>query len=280
MFVILFGAAGELGKMFSQKFKNRDIKLLAIEKNDPEQKWKSKISLAQMIILAVPIEKTPALAKKIAPLLTKDQIFSDFTSIKNEVIPAMEKSAANIVSVHPMFGKLSNIQGQKIILLPVRTSNQKLQQTKKLYQSLGLDVYILKEWQKHDQYMSIIQALLHFCQLGFVDTLREQKLDMKTLFDICSPIYKINFSIACRILSRNPNLYSHILMDNPNNLEVLESFLLKIQKQIKIIKQNKNKQFVENFQKSSDFLKQDSKQLKKIEHLGNFLIQEVQKSKI
>lgn len=279
MSIIIFGASGELGSIFYSQFKSKAIKVLGIEKNDDEQKWREKITQAQMIILAIPIEHTPALAQKIAPLLRKDQIFSDFTSVKSKVIPIMQKSAASIISAHPMFGKLKNISGQKILLLPVRCNKNQLAQTKKIYKSLGLEVYVLKQWEKHDNYMSVIQALLHFSQIGLTATLREQKLDIKTLLSICSPIYKINFSIACRILLRNPNLYSHILMDNPYNLKVLENFLSKLQNQLQLIKQKKKQEFIENFQQSGEFLKQNPQQVKELENLGSFLIEEVQKKK-
>lgn len=279
MFVIVFGAKGEIGKIFCRQLKQKKISILQVEKNDPEKKWRDKISKAQWIILATPIESTPVLAQKIAPLLQKEQIISDFTSIKNKVIPILQKSKACIISAHPMFGKLKNIQGQKIILLPVRCNKEQLAWNKKLYQSFDLKIYVLKQWKKHDSYMSTIQALLHFSQISLVQTLRQQNLDIKTLFDICSPIYKIHFSVACRILLRNPNLYSHILMDNPHNLEVLENFLSNAQKQLQWIKQKNKKKFIQNFQENNHFLKKNPAQVKKLENLGNFLIQEVQKSK-
>ena len=278
MQVIIFGARGEIGKIFCKQFIQKGFSVLKIEKNDSEKKWQNKISRAELVILATPIETVSVLAQQIIPFLQEGQLISDFTSIKSNVISVLQKSKASIISVHPMFGQLKDISGQKIILLPVRCDKKQLIKNQKLYESFGLEVYVLKHWEKHDSYMSTIQALLHFSQIALVQTLQDQDLDIKTLFAICSPIYKINFAIACRILLRNPSLYSHILMDNPYNLSVLENFLSQTQKQLQLIQQKKEKEFIKNFQASSKFLKQNPKQVKILENLGDFLIQEVQKN--
>ncbi len=278
MLVIIFGASGEIGKIFVEAFKKQGIAVLAVEKNDDAALWIDKIPQAQMVILAVPIEATPALAQKVAPFLRADQIFSDFTSVKENVIAAMQKSSASVISAHPMFGTVKNIQGQKMLLLPVRCQKQQLADLEKLYQSLGLDVYILKQWQKHDSYMSVIQALLHFTQISLATTLREHNVDIQTLLDICSPIYQINFSLVCRILMRNPELYTHILIDNPHNLEFLETFLAAAKKQVEQIKQKKKQEFLADFKQTSIFLKKSSKAMTELETLGNILLDKVQET--
>ena len=278
MFIILFGAKGEIGKIFCKKFKEAGCKVLGVEKEDGAEKWLAKIKEAQMVCLCVPIASSPALAEKITPHLTENQIFSDFTSVKNAVLEKMQKSKASIISVHPMFGKLKKITGQKILLLPVRCKKNQITKLKKLYKSFQLEVYVLEKWQEHDNYMSLIQALLHFSQICLLETIKENKLDIKTILAVCSPIYKINFSIITRILPRNPELYAHILMDNEHSVAMLEMFLEKIKKQLDLVKKKKTKEYIKNFHNNRKFLAKTPKEAKALQDLSAFLIQEMQKN--
>lgn len=276
--IAIFGAQGEMGSLFSDVFEKKNIEVIAIEKEEKFSSWEKKISSAEMVILCVPIEKSSILAKKIAPILHSQQIFSDFTSIKKEVIPAMQESKASIISAHPMFGKIKNIKGQKILLLPVKCNKKQLILLEKFYCSLELETQIIKKWQEHDNYMSVIQGLLHFTQICLAETLKEKNLDLKTLLTICSPIYKINFSIASRILLRNPKLYAHILMDNPHNLDFLEAFLEKAKDKLQQVSTKDEKQFLKDFQKTSTFLKKYPKEKEELETLGNLLIEKTQEN--
>ena len=162
-----------------------------------------------MIIVSVPIEKTPAVVQKILPYLKPHQILSDFTSVKKDLFVLFQKTKASVISAHPMFGKVEKIQAQKILLLPIQEKGY-LKSVVELYKKLGLKVQIIKDWENHDEYMSAIQGLLHFSQIALVNTLRKTTLDLKTMLSICSPIYSITFAVACRILMRNPELYMHI----------------------------------------------------------------------
>ena len=84
---------------------------------------------------------------------------------------------------------------------------------------------MMADWKKHDETMSVIQGLMHFIHIVFSRTLQSRDVDLQTILSVCSPVYQANFAFACRILQRDPKLYTDILMDNPENESILKSFL-------------------------------------------------------
>ena len=166
---------------------------------------------SDMVIVSIPIEKTPQVIRRISSKIKPTQILSDFTSVKSNVIPEMQKTLGSIISVHPMFSEIQNMAGQKIILLPVR-ENGHLQELELLYQKLGLNTVIIEDWKQHDKYMSLIQGLLHFIQITFAQTIRQHGLSLDVILSICSPIYFIYFSIVCRIFHLDPGFITLIFL--------------------------------------------------------------------
>jgi prephenate dehydrogenase len=88
----------------------------------------------------------------------------------------------------------------------------------------------------------------------FTQTMRSKAVDLTTLLSICSPVYQANFAFACRILQRDPHLYTHILMDNPENIAVLNHFVYQAQESIKLLQNKDEKAFMKQFLENREFL--------------------------
>ena len=61
---------------------------------------------------------------------------------------------------------------------------------------------------------------------------------------------------------RNPELYMHILMDNPNNKPLLKKFITETKNQLKTIENKDSKEFLKEFQMSKDFISPNKTKLK------------------
>jgi len=70
---------------------------------------------------------------------------------------------------------------------------------------------------------------------------------LETILSMCSPVYQANFAFACRIIQRDPHLYTHILMDNPENVQVLSKFIDEASKSLKLIQKKDEQAFQNNF---------------------------------
>jgi len=241
-----------MGAMFEQQFKRlgktvytSDIDTISAEKN--------LVTNSDLIIVSVPIDESSGVVRRISPWLRENQVLSDFCSVKSKIVPSMLNTEAAIISTHPMFGSMPDISKQNIILLPVRPKKY-LAKLQRLYESLGLNAVVMEDWKKHDESMSFIQGLMHFFHIVFTRTLQSKQVDLETLLSICSPVYQANFAFTCRILQRDPHLYTHILMDNPENINVLKSFIDQAQESLKLIQKKDESTFKEDFVSSRDYL--------------------------
>ena len=241
-----------MGMMFAEQFKAIGKTVVTSDLDSlPEER--ELVVNSELIIVSVPIADTSGVVRRIAPWLRKDQLLSDFTSVKSKAIPSMLNTDAAVISCHPVFGGMANISGQNIILLPVR-SRKFLAKYKRLYQALNLNITVMEDWKKHDESMSFVQGLMHFLHIVFTQTLKAQQVDLGAIMSMCSPVYQANFAFACRILQRNPRLYTHILMDNPENVTVLKKFVDEAQKSLKLIQRKDEKTFQQNFMNNRDYL--------------------------
>ncbi len=259
-----------MGCMFEQYFTSLGKKVLISDETTLKFE-KELINQSELIIISVPIEENSAVIDRISPWLTKDHLLSDFSSVKSEIIPKMMTTEACVISCHPMFGKLPSIAKQNIILLPVNPGGF-LSEYQCLYRDLGLNVVVMDDWKKHDESMSFIQGLMHFFHIVFTQTMKSKEVDLSTILSICSPVYQANFAFTCRILQRDPNLYTHILMDNPENLDVLSTFIEQAQENIKLIQNKDETAFKQRFIENRGFLGEFGEMFS---HQSDFLVEKM-----
>ena len=58
-----------------------------------------------MVVVSVPIEVTVKVIEQVGPLMQKDALLMDLTSLKAEPVAAMLRSSvAEVIGLHPLFG--------------------------------------------------------------------------------------------------------------------------------------------------------------------------------
>lgn len=249
----IIGGTGMMGRMFVPAWEAQGKEVRVSGSKDVE-KEKDLVLNSEMVIVSAPIEKTPEVIARISPWLTPEHLLSDFTSIKAKVIPKMMETEAQIISAHPMFGEVPSLKGHNVILLPIEGGGRFLHKTQRLYEDLGLNVVVMDDWKKHDESMSVIQGLMHFLHITFSRVLSKRQVDLETILKIMSPVYQANFAFACRILQRDPHLYTHILMDNAENHSVIGDFLSEAQEHFKLIERRDEETFEKHFLAAREFL--------------------------
>ena len=240
-----------MGKMFEQRFTQAGFTVRVTGSKGVSQE-PDLVQKSQLIIITVPIDKTIDVIRRITPYLRESHLLSDFTSIKSKVVPAMLETEAQVISCHPIFGPMNDFTGQNVVLCPARPG-QFLDWYTSLYENLGLNVEVM-DAEEHDSSMSFIQGLTHFIHIVFAQTLFSEKVDIKKLLAVCSPVYQANFAFLCRILSKDPHLYSCIQTENPKNSAILEAFIKNAQESLDLIKKKKVPLFEKNFMDYADYL--------------------------
>lgn len=174
-----------------------------------------------IVVISVPIRDTVKVIESVAPLLNKDQLLCDVTSLKARPVAAMLRSKAEVIGLHPMFGPtVKTLKKQTIIACPARANNKTIDDLLAIFRSEGTVITITTP-EEHDRMMAVVQGLTHFVTLCMADSVRRLGTDIEKSKAFMSPVYQIELSLVGRLLSQDPDLYGSILEENPFVPEVL-----------------------------------------------------------
>jgi prephenate dehydrogenase len=117
----IIGGTGKMGQLFVPVFERAGYEVWSRAGPQTNSHSADLAEQCDLVIVSVPIRDTVGVIGEIAPLLARNQLLCDFTSLKVRPVEAMLKSKANVVGLHPMFGPtVSSLKSQKIIVCPVR----------------------------------------------------------------------------------------------------------------------------------------------------------------
>jgi len=216
----IIGGTGKMGRLFTPVFERAGYEVLVSGRST----LLTNTDLAEqcdLVIVSVPIHDTVRVIDEISPVLTKDQILCDFTSLKTEPVAAMLKSKARVIGLHPLFGPtVQSLRHQTIIVCPARAEENVLQSLLSLFWDEGAQCTLATP-EQHDRMMAVVQGLTHFVTLCMADSVRRLGIDIETTRAFTSPVYQIELALVGRLLSQDPSLYADILQQNPYVPEVL-----------------------------------------------------------
>lgn len=218
----IIGGTGKMGHLFVPVFERAGYEVLVTGRSTAL----TNAELARqcdLVIVSVPIRDTVRVIGEIAPLLARNQLLCDLTSLKARPVEAMLKSKANVVGLHPMFGPtVSSLKSQTIIVCPARVEEHLLHRLIAIFRTEGARCTLASP-EEHDRMMAVVQGLTHYVTLCMADSIRRLGIDIGTTREYTSPVYQIELSLVGRLLSQDPDLYADILQQNPYIPEVLEA---------------------------------------------------------
>lgn len=219
----IIGGRGGMGMFFSRVFADVGHEVLVSGRTTPL----SNADLArscQVVIVSVPIQSTVQVIREIAPLLSKDQLLCDFTSLKAAPVAAMLKTKAEVLGLHPMFGpSVASLKNQTIVACPARVDTERADEILDIFRRAGATVTVMDPTE-HDRLVAVVQGLMHFSTLALAGTMRRLSVNLPALLSVTSPVYRIEMAVIGRILGQDPGLYGPILRENPAVQEVLDAF--------------------------------------------------------
>jgi prephenate dehydrogenase len=214
MQVGIIGGTGKMGAFFAKVWETEGYTVQVSGRNTSC----TSVDIARnsdMVVISVPIRTTVEIIEKIAPLLTKDQIICDLTSLKMRPVEAMLRSSAEVIGLHPMFGPgVVSLRGQTIIACPVRCRRASEEMILGAFTRQGARV-VTASPEAHDRMMAVIQGLVHFSTLCMADTMRRSEINIGDALQCTSPVYRIEMGLIGRLLGQNPDLYADMLTMNP-----------------------------------------------------------------
>jgi len=178
--------------------------------------------LCNVIVVAVPISATADIIKQVGPLLAKDALLMDLTSLKREPVELMLKnSRAEVIGCHPLFGpQLKDASGQNVILCPAR-GKKWMGWLKGVFKKNKMNVLEATP-EKHDKMMAIVQALNHLNTIILGMALAETNIPLEEISKFSTPIFKTKLEIIKKVFTESPELYADIIAGNPETGKILD----------------------------------------------------------
>jgi prephenate dehydrogenase len=218
----IIGGTGKMGRLFRPVFERAGYEVL-VSGRSTDLAARDLARTCDLVIVSVPIRDTVGVIREIAPVLSRDQLLCDFTSLKVKPVEAMLASRANVIGLHPMFGPtVPSLKHQTIIVCPARTDEARLHGLLSLFRAEGAECTITTP-EQHDRMMAVVQGLTHFVTLCMADSVRRLGVDIEKTQVFTSPVYQIELALVGRLLSQDAALYADILQMNPYVPGVLDA---------------------------------------------------------
>lgn len=186
------------------------------------------------VILAVPPEGLTDgfLMEELIKKMEK-KVVMDILSSKAKFFHRLESYSSSYgfyyVSVHPLFGPYYFPVGEKIAVIPSRTSGEHLEEVNALWREAGLEV-VNVPLEVHERAMGIVQVLPHFYMLGLRDSIGVLQKEMGV---DPSGMATTNFRLILEVLRRismNEDVIMEIQYSNKFSKDVRETGLRELAK--------------------------------------------------
>ena len=204
--------------------------------------------ICNVVVVAVPISATADIIKQVGPLLAKDTLLMDLTSLKKEPVELMlANSPAVVIGCHPLFGPaLTDASGQNIVLCPARGTKW-FSWIKNICEKNKM-VILETAPDEHDKMMAIVQALNHLNTIILGMALAETNITLEEITKFSTTIFRTKLEIIKKVFKESPGLYADIITENSQTgkmLDICEKTLTDIRQTIESGNGTKLKEAIE-----------------------------------
>ena len=219
----IIGGTGGMGRWFADLLQNEGCSVHVWGRKSA-MSIKELVDLCNVIVISVPISATAEMIKQVGPLVTKDKLLMDLTSLKKEPVELMlAHSQAEIIGCHPLFGpQIKDVAGLNVVLCPAR-GGKWFNWLRVVLEKNGL-VVTEKTPEEHDKMMAIVQALNHLNTITLGLALAGTGIPLDKISKFSTPIFQAKVDIIKKVFTENPGLYTDIIMQNSATRKMLDLY--------------------------------------------------------
>ena len=248
----IVGGTGRMGSWFGGLLEQSGLEVLRVGRRTPLTPDRMA-SRCDVVVISVPISRTVEVIGKIGPLVPKDSLLMDLTSIKQGPMDAMLRySRAQVVGAHPLFGPDgAQDHGARVVLCPGRGEHGFVW-LRNILENSGLRVTVLSP-QKHDHIMGLVQGVNHFSTLALALCISRSGLAFDDLLDCTTQTFRRKLERIGAVMEQPAALFGSLLMDNPEAGDSLDLHMNSAEELAGIIKGRNRADFEEIFETLRDF---------------------------
>lgn len=265
--IVIVGGYGKMGQLFARYLRASGYPISILDRNDWDVAERI-LTNADVVIVSVPIDHTLETIERLKPYLTENMLLADLTSVKRSPLAKMlDVHKGAVLGLHPMFGPdIASMAKQVVVRCDGRFS-ERYEWLLGQIQIWGAKIYQI-DAAEHDHNMTYIQALRHFSTFANGLHLSKQPVNLSNLLALSSPIYRLELAMIGRLFAQDAALYADIIMDKPENLDVIESLKQTYEEALQFFEKGDRQGFIDAFHQVrkwfgeySDQFLQESRQL-------------------
>jgi chorismate mutase/prephenate dehydrogenase len=246
--VVLVGGRGSMGRGLHRWFETAGYAVRILDRED----WARADVLcagADLALLAVPIDATAPVARRLAPHLPRTCVLADITSVKAEPLRAMlDAHPGPVLGLHPMFGPTTTTMDKQIVVATPGRDEAACQWVLDQLSAWGA-VVVRANAEEHDEAMAVVQALRHFATFAFGQFLFRRGVDLGRTLDFSGPIYRLELGMVGRLFAQDPDLYAEIVFATPARRALLREYLESVAENLAMIETRDKEGFCREFRR-------------------------------
>ncbi len=195
------------------------------------------VQLADLLIIAVPVDATRSILPAILNLVKK-QVVMDVGSAKSDICKAVEghPNRSRFVASHPMWGtefsgpaaaRADAFTGKAAVICNKEDSaGDAVSIVEDMYKALGMHVVFMPAGY-HDLHTAYISHVSHITSFALANTVLEKEKEDETIFELASG----GFETTVRLAKSHAAMWVPIFRQNRDNvLDVLNEHITQLQK--------------------------------------------------
>jgi prephenate dehydrogenase len=210
---------GEFGAYAARILKDT-FEILTYSRGDRDEQL-AKVTAADYVMLAVPVDAYDELLPKIKPHLGAHSVIVDVCSVKQEPLAKLGKYLPQqaVLATHPLFGPQTapdSVSGHTILVCPQPGQADLYAPAEKLFHRLGLEVTSMSA-ADHDILMAELQGLTFYVAQALVRYGVSKRA-------ITTPSYNRLLALADLERHHSPELFRTIQLGNSHTAQVRDKF--------------------------------------------------------
>ncbi|WP_372795600.1 prephenate dehydrogenase [Lutibacter sp.] len=185
----------------------------------------TQLADASVVIIAVPVNMIPQVAKQVLDVISKDTLVFDVGSVKNEICKSIENhpNRKNYVAAHPLAGTefsgpeaaILNLFDEKVNILceADKTDWKILDKAFSIFKKLNMRIKMMSP-EEHDRHIAYVSHLSHVSSFMLGKTVLGIEKNEQHIFDMAST----GFASTVRLAKSSANTWAPIFLQNKENI--------------------------------------------------------------
>lgn len=250
--VLLVGGGGRMGAYFARWFTESGYAVRILESGD----WPEAARLcdgAALALVTVPIVATPGVIGRLGPLLPRDCVLADLTSLKAAPVKAMlEAHPGPVLGLHPLFGPSSSSMDQQVVVATPGRDPEACEWVLDQLADWG-NIVLPISAAEHDELMDLVQGVRHFATFAFGKFLADRNVNLTRTLEFSSPIYRLELGMIGRLFAQDAAMYGSIICASPERRALLREYVDSMARSCELLEQGGPAAFECEFARIADW---------------------------